>query len=199
MCRPTASRQSDALPASLLSQPRLRLAWCLAGARSAWWNTFYVYTPIFAVTSGLTAETGGAIASIGTSWIFLVPLWGWIGRRYGLRRLLAVGYAVAGMTTAATAAAFDFPWVGAVMLVLAGFGAEIIDGAGNLLFLRAVHPYERSEMTTVFVSYRDVAQLGAPAVSAVLLSLFALPSVFAAAGIMMIASAMLTRHIPRRL
>jgi hypothetical protein len=54
-------------------------------------------------------------------------------------------------------------------------------------------------MTTVFVSYRDVAQLGAPAVSAVLLSLFALPSVFAAAGIMMIASAMLTRHIPRRL
>ena len=181
------------------SQPRLRLAWCLAGARSAWWNTFYVYTPIFAVTSGLTAETGGAIASIGTSWIFLVPLWGWIGRRYGLRRLLAVGYAVAGMTTAATAAAFDFPWVGAVMLVLAGFGAEIIDGAGNLLFLRAVHPYERSEMTTVFVSYRDVAQLGAPAVSAVLLSLFALPSVFAAAGIMMIASAMLTRHIPRRL
>ena len=45
--------------------------------------------------------------------------------------------------------------------MLAGFGAEMIDGAGNLLFLRAVHPYERSEMTTVFVSYRDVAQLGA--------------------------------------
>ena len=53
------------------SQPRLRLAWCLAGARSAWWNTFYVYTPIFAVTSGLTAETGGAIlrsAPVGYFW-----------------------------------------------------------------------------------------------------------------------------------
>jgi hypothetical protein len=94
---------------------------------------------------------------------------------------------------------FDLPWVGAVMLVMAGFGAEMIDGAGNLLFLRAVHPYERSEMTTVFVSYRDVAQLGAPAASAALLSLFALPSVFVAAGIMMIGSARLTRHIPRRL
>ena len=181
------------------SQPRLRLAWCLAGARSVWWSTFYIYTPIFAVTSGLGAETGGAIASIGTSWIFLVPLWGWVGRRYGLRRLLAVGYAIAGIMTAATAAVFDLPWVGAVMLVMAGFGAEMIDGAGNLLFLRAVHPYERSEMTTVFVSYRDVAQLGAPAVSAVLLSLFALPSVFVAAGIMMIGSARLTHHIPRRL
>jgi hypothetical protein len=61
-----------------------------------------------------------------------------------------------------------------------------------------VHPYERSEMTTVFVSYRDVAQLGPPMVSAVLLTLFALPSVFAAAGIMMIGATMLTSHIPRR-
>ena len=180
------------------SQPRLRLAWGLAGARSAWWSTFYVYTPIFAVTSGLTAEAGGAIASIGTGWIFMVPLWGWVGRRYGLRRLLAVGYATAGLMTVAAAASFHLPWIGAVTLVLAGFGAEMIDGAGNLLFLRAVHPYERSEMTTVFVSYRDVAQLGPPVVSAVLLSLFALPSVFAAAGIMMIGAAMLTRHIPRR-
>jgi MFS transporter, ACDE family, multidrug resistance protein len=180
-------------------QPRLRLAWGLAGARSAWWSTFYVFTPIFAVTSGLTAEAGGAIASIGTSWIFMVPLWGWVGRRYGLRRLLAAGYAIAGVMTVATAASFHLPWIGAVTLVLAGFGAEVIDGAGNLLFLRAVHPYERSEMTTVFVSYRDIAQLGPPVVSAVLLSLFALPSVFAAAGVMMIGSAMLTRHIPRRL
>jgi MFS family permease len=181
------------------SQPRLRLAWGLAGARSAWWSTFYLFTPIFAVTSGLTPEAGGAIASIGTGWIFMVPLWGWVGRRYGLRRLLAVGYATAGLMTVATAAAFHMPWIGAVTLVLAGFGAEMIDGAGNLLFLRAVHPYERSEMTTVFVSYRDVGQLGPPVVSAVLLSLFALPSVFATAGIMMIGSAMLTLHIPRRL
>ncbi len=181
------------------AQPRLRLAWGLAGARSAWWSTFYIYTPIFAVVSGLGAEAGGAIASIGTAWIFLVPLWGWVGRRYGLRRLLAAGYGTTGLMTVATAAAFHLPWVGAATLVLAGFGAEMIDGAGNLLFLRAVHPYERSEMTTVFVSYRDVSQLGPPLVCAALLSVFALPSVFAAAGVMMVGSAALAGYIPRRL
>jgi MFS transporter, ACDE family, multidrug resistance protein len=181
------------------AQPRLRLAWGLAGARSAWWSTFYVYTPIFAVESGLGAETGGAIASIGTAWIFLVPLWGWVGRYYGLRRLLVAGYGIAGLMTLATAMAFPLPWAGAATLVLAGFGAEMIDGAGNLLFLRAVHPYERSEMTTVFVSYRDVAQLGPPLVCAALLSVFPLPSVFAAVGLMMIGSAGLTGYIPRRL
>ena len=51
------------------AQPRLRLAWTLAVGRSTWWNMFYVYVPIFAVTSGLGAETGGVIVSIGTGWI----------------------------------------------------------------------------------------------------------------------------------
>ena len=95
------------------------------------------------------------------------------------------GYAAAGVLSLCAALAFGVPWLGAALLVLAAFGTETIDGAGNLLFLRAVHPYERSEMTTVFVSFRDVAQLGPPAVCSVLLSVFALPSVFVAGGAMM--------------
>ena len=181
------------------AQPRLRLAWTLAAARSSWWNMFYVYTPIFAVTSGLGAETGGILASIGTGWIWLVPFWGWVGRRFGLRRLLRAGYAVAGVLSICAALAFGTPWLGADLLVLAALGTEIIDGAGNLLFLRAVRAYERAEMTTVFVSFRDVAQLGPPAVCSVLLSLFSLTSVFIASGLMMGAAASLARRIPRRL
>jgi MFS family permease len=181
------------------AQPRLRLAWTLAAIRSAWWNMLYVYAPIYAVTTGLGAETGGVIVSIGTGWIWLVPLWGWLGRRYGLRPLLAAGYATAGLLSVCAALTFHVPWLGSAMLVLGAFGAEMLDGAGNLLFLRAVHAHERAEMTTVFVSYRDVAQLGPPVVFSVLLSLFALPSVFIASGAMMVAAATLTRHIPRRL
>jgi MFS transporter, ACDE family, multidrug resistance protein len=198
----SASRRPPPNPLRYLSrffaQPRLRLAWTLASARSSWWSVFYIYTPIFAVTSGLGAETGGVMASIGTGWIWLVPLWGWLGRRYGLRRLLQAGYASAGVLSVCTALAFGVPWLGAVLLVLAALGTEMIDGAGNLLFLRAVHPHERSEMTTVFVSFRDVAQLGAPAVCSALLSLFSLPSVFLAAGAMMLGSAFVSRHIPPR-
>ena len=180
-------------------QPRLRLAWALAAARSSWWNMFYVYAPIFAVSSGLGAETGGVIVSVGTGWIWLAPFWGWIGRRVGLRRLLLAGYAVAGVLSICAAAAFGAPIIGATLLMLAALGTETIDGAGNLLFLRAVHPYERSEMTTVFVSFRDVAQVGPPAACSVLLLLFSLPSVFVAAGLMMLAASTFSRHIPRRL
>jgi len=160
---------------------------------------FYVYAPIFAVTGRLGAEIGGVITSIGTGWIWLVPAWGWVGRRLGLRRLLLAGYAVAGTLSILAALSFGTPWLGATMLILAAQGTETIDGAGNLLFLRAVHPYERAEMTTAFASFRDVAQLGPPMVCALLLSLFSLSSVFVAAGLMMLASSLLSRRIPRRL
>jgi hypothetical protein len=54
-------------------------------------------------------------------------------------------------------------------------------------------------MTTVFASYRDMAQLGPPVVFSLLLSVFSLPSVFVAGGVIMLASAAVARHIPRRL
>ena len=95
MRRPPPSPVRD--PRRFFAQPRLRLAWTLAAARSSWWKMFDVDAPIFAVTSGLGAETGGIVASIGTGWIWLVPLWGWVGRRFGLRLLLQAGYAVAGV------------------------------------------------------------------------------------------------------
>ncbi len=199
----TATRRRPPSPARYLhrffTQPRLRLAWTLAAARSSWWSLFYVYTPIFAVTAGLGAQAGGLVVSIGTGWIWLVPFWGWVGRRYGLRRLLQAGYAAAGMLSITAALAFGVPWLGATLLALAALGTETIDGAGNLLFLRAVHAYERAEMTTVFVSFRDVSQVGPPMVCSLLLTVFPLSSVFVAGGAMMLASAKLAGHVPRRL
>jgi MFS family permease len=73
-------------------QPRLRLAWVLAVGRSAWWSMFFIYAPIYAVNSGLGAVAGGAIVSAGSACVFLAPLWGRLGRRVGMRRLLVGGY-----------------------------------------------------------------------------------------------------------
>src|SRR5207237_1665590 len=135
--------------------------------------------PIYAVESGRGAEIGGASVSLGVGSMWSVPLWGWLGRRYGLRSLLVAGYAATGAVSLAAALAMGVPWLGAAILMLAALAAETIDGAGNTLYLRAVHAHERGAMTAVFASYRDVAQLAPPAVFAVLLSSFELPAVFA--------------------
>ena len=181
------------------SQPRLLLAWTLASVRSSWWSMFFVYAPILAVTSGLSPETGGLVVSIGTAWTWMVPIWGWAGRRFGLRALMRVGYAGTGILSIAAAITAGQPGLGAFFLVMAACSAGALDGAGNLLFLRAVHPYERAEMTTVFASYRDVTQVAPPIICSSLLAFFALPSVFIASGAAMLASSALASRIPRRL
>jgi MFS transporter, ACDE family, multidrug resistance protein len=181
-------------------QPRLRVAWLLAAGRTAWWSMFFVYSPIFAVKSGLGAEAGGVIVSIGTAWMCSVPLWGSLGQRYGLRRLLIAGYSATGLLTLLAAAFLHASsLLGAALLLLAALGAETIDGAGNSLFLRAVHPYERAEMTAVYATYRDLAQFVPPALFALLLSMFDLASVFVAGGAMMLLLAIFARYISRNI
>ena len=103
------------------------------------------------------------MVSLGLACAFLVPLWGWVGRRFGLRRLLMTAYGLSGLASIAVAAAMGLPLLGAGVLLVAALLTASIDGAGNIPFLRAVHPTERAEMTTVFATYRDAGQLLPPA------------------------------------
>ncbi|MEX2650604.1 MAG: MFS transporter [Alphaproteobacteria bacterium] len=180
-------------------QPRLRLAWALAFGRASWWYMFFIYAPIYCVTSGLGAEVGGALISLGSAGIFAAPLWGWVARRVGLRRYLTAAYGATGLATVAIAVVTPWPWLGAAMILCAAMVMSAVDGAGNTHFLRAVRPLERAEMTAVFSLYRDTAQLVIPGAFAVLLLALPLSSVFVASGLATAAMALVARHIPRRM
>ena len=181
------------------SQPRLALAWLLAVGRAGWWMMFFVYAPIYAVTSGMDEQTGGWIVAAGSAAMFAVTFWGWTGRLYGLRRLLIAGYMVAGLLTVIVGVVAGTPWLGITILIIACLAASAIDGAGNVPFLRAVRPRERSEMTTVYSSYRDAARLIIPGIFALVLNSFALPAVFITSGLIMLVLAVFAHYIPRRL
>jgi len=178
-------------------QPRLRLAYGLTLARSCWWSMFVIYVPIYAKQTGLGELTGAAIVSIGTAWTLTVPFWGWVGRRFGLRSLVSAGFLV---TSAMSMLAFAYagtPALAPGLLIFGALGASMLDGAGNVLFLRAVRTFERSEMAAVFATYRDSGQLATPGLFAILLKFFALPVVFASAGLWMLAAAWFSRYVPK--
>lgn len=181
------------------SQPRLILAWMLSLVRAGWWGLFYIYGPIYLVSSGLSAETSGIISSIGSAGMLTVIIWGWVGRRIGLRKLLMLGYGIAGTLTLMVAGTTDFPWVGAALLIAAAAGTSIIDSGGNVPFLRSVRPRERSEMTTVYATYRDASRLSFPAMYSLLLLVFPLPVVFLAGGSVMLVLSQCARKLPRSL
>jgi len=178
-------------------QPRLRLAWGLAIGRSAWWSMYFVYAPIYVVESGLGEIWAGTIVSLGTATFFTVPLWNRLGRRYGLRMLLIGGYLATGVLTATVALLNG--QAGVVVLLLGAVAAGVIDAAGNVPFLRTVHPHERPEMTTVYNTFRGVSQTAPPGVFAVLLKVFELPAIFLAGGAAMASLAWFCRYLPRRL
>jgi MFS family permease len=178
-------------------QPRLRLAWVLSFGRATWWAMFFIYAPIYCVQGGLGEEWAGIILSAGSAAVLLVPLWSRLRQRIGVRALLAIGYAATGVATIAITVT-GLPWLGVSLLLAATIFASMIDAVGDSLFLRAVHPYERAEMTSVFISYFETAHLVTPGVLAALLNVFALPVVFLASGASLVAVSGLTRYIPRR-
>ena len=180
-------------------QPRLRLAYLLASARSGWWALFTIYAPIYAVQSGFDSVVAGAVVSAGLGWLFLARLWGIVARVYGVRRLLISAYAAGGLATASVAIFGGTAWLGLALLLLAALVLSALEGVGNVYFLRAVRPLERTEMTTVFTTYRDAGQTVPPGICAALLRAFELPVVFLFGGAGLLCVAWYARHIPRRL
>jgi MFS family permease len=182
-----------------LAQPRLVLAWFIAISRNVWWVLFFIYTPIYAVETGLGAIVGGVIVSAGTGFLFLMPAWSWCVRTFGMWRLLMVGFSATGILTLLVAAASGEPWLAAGLLLAAALSMVSLDAIGNAPFLMAVRPAERSEMTPVYATYRDVAEIMPPGVFALLLMVFPLPAVFVVGGLATLAAGQFCRSMHPRL
>lgn len=180
-------------------QARLRLAWVLAVGRNSWWIMYFVYMPIQVKASGFSDEMTGAIVSAGMVPLFFVKVWAKIAQKKGIRPVLIVGYAASGLATLLAGLLVDLPVASIVMILLAALFATVIDGAGNVPFLRAVHPYEREPMTSVFMTFRHSASLLTPGLFAVVLTVAPLPFVFVASAGVALGMAALSRHLPRKL
>jgi MFS family permease len=179
-----------------LQQPRLILAWLLNFGRETWWVMCFSAGPAYLVMVG-HGEMAGPMGSAAMALLFLAPVMGWLGRRFGLRRLLMVAYLLCGVASGAAALLFSEPVLVVGALLVAALGAVMLDSVGVVPFLRAVRGRERPEMTMVFSLYRDMAGLLPPAFFAVLLSFFDLSSVFFATAAALMLCAWLARWIPR--
>ena len=182
-----------------VAQPRLRLAYGLILARSAWWTMFVIYMPIYCEQAGLGELVGAAIVSIGTGWTLTVPFWGWVARRYGIKRLLQIAFSSNSLILIVVYSFSHLPWVAVSLMVVCALATTMLDGVGNVLFFRAVRGRERAGMTAVFATYRDAGQLITPGIYALLLQLFALPVVFSTAAAWMAVAAYYSRYVPAKM
>ncbi len=184
-----------------LAQPRLRMAWTIAFIRSAFWTTFFVYTPILMVATGLGSEAGALVISAGNAVLVMTLVWQRVAERRGVRWSIVVSFLMlAAMLVGAWLAGLHSGWAAAGFLLGACMGATGLDALGGVPFYRAVHASERPEMTAVYRTYADASELVPPLVYGVLLTWFDLPVVFLALALVQLFGAWLSaRFLHRRL
>lgn len=184
-----------------VNQPRLRLAWTIAFARSSFWSTFFIYTPILMVASGKGSEAGALVISAGNAVLVLTLVWPKIAQWRGARWSIVFCFLwLAAMLVGAWWAGLDNGWVAAGFLLGACVASTGLDAVGSVPFYRSVHISERPEMSAVYRTYADASELLPPLAYGVLLTWFDLPVVFLALCVLQLAVAWLSaRFLHRRL
>lgn len=163
-----------------LEQPRLITGFLFAVIRSAGWWIYVVYLPIFAIEKGLGQELGGILLSVTNACLFGAPLLQRWVQQHSIRLAVRTGFLIVALCFGGAAALQGWPDV-AVGLLMAGSAALILlDICGGLPFLMAVKPSERTEMSAVYSSYRDISGILTPGAAWLVLMVSPLAGIFAA-------------------
>ena len=170
------------------AQPRLIAGWLFAVVRSCGWWVYVVYMPIFAVEAGLGDKIGGTLLSMTNAVLFTTPLMlRWMQRRT-IRTAVRIGFFACGTTFVLATLAASQPYAALGILFIGSSFLILLDIAGGLPFLLAVKPSERTEMSAVYSSFRDVSGIATPGIAWLVLLAFPLSGVFAAIGVTLFAA-----------
>ena len=201
LIRPGKTRPANPIAniGRFISQPRLRLAWLIAFGRSCFWTTFFVYAPLLMVVTGEGKLAGGLLVSAGNALLFTALVWGRWGKHHGVRNVMTLAFfAMAAALFVAAGAGEAVPLLTAAFLLVCAFFAIALDAIASTAFLRAVHSFERSQMTAVYRTYLDLSELLPALVYSLMLAFFGLGSVFATLGIFMAVCGVVTwRYLPK--
>lgn len=198
---PPRPRHPIAAVRRFAAQPRLRLAWTIAFARSAFWVTFFIYIPILMVEGGLGPTAAGLAIAAGNLMLLNNLFIRRVAGRLSLRRTIAGAFlAASALTFLVALLSLASPAAAALAMVAAAFFVAMLDGLGPIPFLRAVRAHERETMTTVYRTYLDASELLPPLAYFFLFMLAGFAGAFAGLATLLAAVGLLSlRWLPRSL
>ena len=199
----TRSRQKPPNPIAFLSrfaaQPRLIAGWLFAVIRSCGWWVYVVYLPIFAIENGLGEELGGITLSISNAALFLTPfMLKWMQHK-SVRYAIRVGFFCSATLFCFASFSAMLPMLTVGFLMMGSFFLVLLDVCAGLPFLMAVKPSERTEMSAVYASFRDVSGILTPGVAWLVLLVAPVSGIFATAGAALYGAWMISAKLHPRL
>lgn len=199
----TKSRRPPANPLAyfgrFIAQPRLVTGWIFAVVRSCGWWVYVVYLPIYAVQSGLGSQLGGVALSISNAALFLTPLMLRFMQRSSVRTTVRSGFLMSGLLFLLAGVPSGIPELAVGLLMAGSIFLILLDVSAGLPFLLAVKPSERTEMSAIYASFRDVSGIVTPGAAWLVLLFAPLSGVFTAGGAGLLFAWILARKLHPRL
>lgn len=187
----TKAQRQTANPLAYLprffQQPRLVAGYLFAIVRSMAWWIYIIYVPIYVVEVGYSEEVGGFLVSLANAILFITPLMlKWMQRR-SIRRAVILGFLLGGILFVASNFTTAIPEVTLALVVGGAVYMVLLDISAGLPFLMAVKPSERTEMSAVYSTFRDLSGAVAPGLVRGVLIFAPVSAAFAVAGVAMLA------------
>lgn len=164
------------------AQPRLVAGWIFAVVRSCGWWVYTVYLPIFAIENGLGERIAGLALSLSFGLLFTVPLMLRLLERISMKSGIRLGFLMSGLGFVLAGAITFIPLWALAVLFLSTIFLVLLDVSAGLPFLLAVKPSQRTEMSAVYSSFRDISNIISPAAAWLVLLVAPVPFVFGAMG-----------------
>ncbi len=180
-------------------QKRLRIAYFITLSRSMFWVTLFVYGPIYAVEAGYSNTVAAGLLSAASGMLFLSPLIRRMAGRFQTRNMIAFGLSLAGLSLLMLGLMGEARPLGLVLWLIAAVGGACVDVLGNIPFMRTVKPYERTEMTMVFSTWREMSELLAPLCISLVLLVFPFHVYYYVLSGFMLMVSWAATYLPRRL
>ncbi|WP_127113969.1 MFS transporter [Shimia sediminis] len=185
--------------ARFFAQPRLVAGWTFAVVRSCGWWVYVVYLPIYAVQNGLGSQLGGIALSMSNAALFFTPLMLRFMQRSSVRTAVKAGFLMSGGLFLVAGIPFGVPEIAIILLMIGSIFLILLDVSAGLPFLLAVKPSERTEMSAIYSSFRDVSGIVTPGAAWMVLLFAPLTGVFAAGGAGLLFTWLLARKLHPRL
>ena len=167
------------------AQPRLIAGWTFAVVRSTGWWVYVVYLPYFCIEQGLGNKVGGVALSLSNALLFAAPLILRLARRSSVRVSVRWSFASCAALFLLAALVAPLPWLTVITMMAASTFLVTLDVVAGLPFLMSVKPSERTEMSAVYSSFRDVSSIVTPGMAWAVLYIAPTAAIFATtAGLM---------------
>ncbi|MFT5234571.1 MAG: ACDE family multidrug resistance protein [Candidatus Krumholzibacteriia bacterium] len=199
----TKSRAAPANPFAYFrrfaEQPRLITGWTFAVIRSCGWWVYVVYLPIYALENGLGEQLGGIALSVSNGALFLTPFMFRFIQRKSVKKAVRIGFLISGLLFLVAGAPHGSPPIAVVCLMAGSFFLILLDVCAGLPFLLAVKPSERTEMSAIYSSFRDVSGILTPGAAWLVLLVSPISGLFVAGGTGLIMAWVLANKLHPRL